>query len=234
MAKNNGKCSAVVLAAGKGSRMKSDVQKQFLLLKEKPVLYYSLRCFEDSPLIDEIVLVTEKGMEEYCRESIVERYGFRKVSAIVAGGKERYDSVYAGLKACREPDYVFIHDSARPFVTREILERNMEDVRKSGACVTAVPMKDTVKLADSDGFVQETIPRERLWIIQTPQVFRYDLILRAYEECMAEGMEGITDDAMAAERSGRAKVLFSMGSYQNIKITTPEDLLIAELFLKEQ
>ena len=225
------RCAAIVLAAGRGSRMKSDVQKQFMLLNEKPLLYYSLSCFQNSGLINEIILVTSPGMEEYCRESVVDKYSFRKVTAIVPGGKERYDSVYAGLKACREPDYVFIHDSARPFVTEEILQRNLEDVRKTGACITAVPAKDTIKIADAEGFVKETPARDRLWIVQTPQVFSYSLIRKAYESCMAEGMDGITDDAMAAERAGNAKVLFSMGSYRNIKITTPEDLVMAEAFL---
>ena len=226
------RCTAVVLAAGKGSRMKTDVQKQFLLIKEKPILYYSLRCFEDSPLIDEIVLVTSEGMEEYCRESVIRKYGFRKVTAIVPGGKERYDSVYAGLKACHTPDYVFIHDSARPFITEEILQRNFEMVQKTGACITAVPSKDTIKIAGPEGSVKETPARETLWIVQTPQVFSYGLILQAYEDCRAQGMQGITDDAMVVEKAADTKVYFSMGSYQNIKITTPEDLVLAEAFMK--
>ncbi len=228
-------CSAVVLAAGSGTRMNSTVQKQFLMLRDKPLLYYSLRCFQDSSLIDSIVLVTSEDKVEYCRSEVVEKYGFSKVTRITAGGKERYDSVYSGLTACREtsePDIVFIHDSARPFIAEEILQRGYDKVQKTGACVVAVPSKDTVKIADENGFVQETPLRDRVWVVQTPQIFRYDLLVSAYENCRRTGMQGITDDAMVVERGSEAKVAFAMGSYENIKITTPSDLLLAESILK--
>lgn len=230
------KTAAIVLAAGRGSRMKSNVQKQYLLLKEKPVLYYSLKAFEDS-FIDEIVLVTGKEEIGYCRREIVDRYGFQKVSHIAAGGKERYHSVFCGLQALSDCDYVFIHDGARPFVTEAILERAYAAVQKEHACVVGMPVKDTIKLADEDGYAQDTPRRDLLWTVQTPQVFEFPLILSAYtsfmqqeQELLAQGVK-ITDDAMVAERFSDARVRLVEGSYENIKITTPEDLLIAEALL---
>lgn len=227
------KTAAVVLAAGRGSRMKSNVQKQYLLLREKPVLYYSLKAFEDS-FIDEIVLVTGSGEIDYCREEIVDRYGFHKVSRIVAGGKERYHSVFCGLSALKDCDYVFIHDGARPFLTGKILERAYETVQKEHACVVGMPVKDTIKLADENGYAADTPRRDLLWTVQTPQVFDFSLILSAYtaflqqeHELLEKGVK-ITDDAMVAERFSDVRIKLVEGSYQNIKITTPEDLQIAE------
>lgn len=224
-------CSAIVLAAGKGSRMKSDVHKQFMLLGGKPVLYYSLRCFQASSLIDEIILVTSEDMIDYCRNEIVDRYSFNKVKKIVSGGKERYDSVYAGLQACSSPGLVCVHDSARPFITEEILKRGIETAESTGACIVGVPAKDTMKLADDNNDVEQTVPREKIWIVQTPQIFSYSLLRNAYEAARAKGMAGITDDAMVIERETDCKVRFALGSYRNIKITTPEDLVIGEAFL---
>mgnify|MGYP002798185599 FL=1 len=155
------KNTAIVLAAGQGKRMHSKIQKQFLEIGGKPVLYYSLRCFQDSPLIDDIILVTGEDALAYCRSEIVDRYGFTKVSRIIQGGKERYDSVYAGLLACEDTDYVLIHDGARPFITEEILRRGMEGVKETGACVIGMPSKDTVKLSDAAGFVSETPDRKQ-------------------------------------------------------------------------
>ena len=149
MTENN---TAIVLAAGQGKRMQSKIQKQFLEIQGYPVLYYSLRCFQESPLIGNIILVTGEETVSYCKEKIVDKYGFTKVTSVIAGGKERYDSVYAGLCACSEIpcDYVFIHDGARPFITEEMLERGLERTRKTGACVLGMPSKDTVKLADKN------------------------------------------------------------------------------------
>lgn len=225
------RCTAIVLAAGQGRRMNSKIQKQFLMLGDYPVLYYSLRCFQDSPLIHEIILVTGAEDISYCREKIVEKYQFDKVSSVVAGGKERYDSVYEGLLACGDCGYVFIHDGARPFVTEDILERGLAGVKESGACVIGMPSKDTVKLADAGDFVRETPERRLVWNIQTPQIFRYDLIRRAHEKLGCKGMVGITDDAMVVERAEGTKVKLVEGSYKNIKITTQEDLDIARAFL---
>ncbi len=221
---------AIVLAAGQGKRMNSKVQKQYLLIKEKPVLYYTLNAFETSPLISEIILVTGKDEIEYCRKEIVEKYGFLKVSKIAAGGKERYHSVHNGIQAVESADYVFIHDGARPFVTHEMIERAYEAVQKYDACVVGMPVKDTIKIADENGFAARTPDRKRVWQIQTPQTFEYHLIKEAYEKLLIEEPEGITDDAMVVETMTERKVKLVEGSYQNIKITTPEDLDIATIF----
>ena len=227
------KNTAIVLAAGQGKRMHSKIQKQFLEIQGYPVLYYSLKCFQDSTLVDDIILVTGEDMISYCKKNIVERYSFTKVSNIIAGGKERYDSVYQGLCACVETDYVFIHDGARPFITEEILERGLKGAKETGACVVGMPSKDTVKLSDAEGFVDTTPERSQVWTVQTPQIFSYDLIRRAHESIRKKDMSAITDDAMVVEQESGVKVRLAEGSYQNIKITTPEDLDVAEVFLKK-
>lgn len=231
--------TAIVLAAGQGKRMQSKVHKQYLLLQDKPVLFYALKAFEDS-FIDDIVLVVGKDEEEYCRKEIIDKYGFKKVRAIVEGGKERYHSVAYGIKAIHwECNYIFIHDGARPFINREILNRVFEQVKKSKACVVGMPVKDTVKIADEAGFVESTPNRARVWQIQTPQVFEAEVISEAYSRLLTEEMrllsEGVTvtDDAMVVEYFMKLPVKLVEGSYQNIKITTPEDLEIARSFLQE-
>lgn len=225
-------CTAIVLAAGQGKRMKSKIQKQFLLLKEKPVLYYSLFCFEKSREIDDIIIVTGTESIEYVKKEIVEYFGFQKVKAVVAGGKERYDSVYEGLMACENCDYVFIHDGARPFVTEEMIKRGKQSVLVYGACVLGMPSKDTVKIVNEDGIVASTPKRELVWNVQTPQIFSYAEIREAYQKAKQQGMQGITDDAMVMEQYGSLKVKLEEGSYDNIKITTPEDILLAEKILE--
>ncbi len=212
--------------------MNAKVKKQYLLLKEKPVLYYSLRAFEESPVTD-VVLVSGADEIEYCKKEIVERYGFRKVTAVVAGGKERYHSVFEGLKAAGEPDYVLIHDGARPFLTEDILRRAMDGVQKYRACVVGMPVKDTIKIADGDGYSKETPERKKVWMIQTPQCFEYRLIYDAYEKMLAQEDEAITDDAMVLERVHGLPVKLIEGSYQNIKITTPDDMVVANAYLQE-
>lgn len=226
------KCTAIVLAAGQGKRMHSKVQKQFLEIGQKPIVYYSLHCFQESPRIQEIILVTSKEMIPYCEKEIVEKYGFGKVTRIVEGGKERYDSVYAGLKACKDTDFVFIHDGARPFITVEMVERGYQAVVKTGACVLGMPSKDTVKLADEEGYIKETPDRKIVWNVQTPQIFSYKLICTAYGSMQQKDMSNVTDDAMVVEQETGTRILLVEGSYQNIKITTPEDLAVAEAFLQ--
>ena len=216
--------SAIILAAGKGQRMGTELPKQFLSMGDDMLLTKTIRVFEESSVIQDIVLVTSEDWIGFCKTESVDREGFRKVRKIVAGGKERYDSVYQGLLACPNADYVFIHDGARPFVTEEILVRTQEAVEKYEACAVGVPSKDTVKIVDEDGFVESTPPRENVWNIQTPQAFSYPLIRAAYEVVRDNNMTGITDDAMIIERSRLAKVKLVMGSYYNIKITTPEDM----------
>ena len=227
-----GRCTAIVLAAGQGKRMHSKIQKQFLEIGGKPVLYYSLHCFQESPLIRDIILVTGEEMISDCEQEIVKKDGFSKVRKVTAGGKERYDSVYAGLLCCQDTDYVYIHDGARPFITEEMVQRGYEAVKRNNACVMGMPSKDTVKLADSSGYVKETPDRKIVWNIQTPQIFSYDLIRGAYESIRKKDMTGVTDDAMVVEQETGTKILLVEGSYQNIKITTPEDLAIAEAFLR--
>lgn len=224
------KMTAIVLAAGTGKRMNTKVHKQYLLLKEKPILYYSLKAFEDSH-VDEIILVTGAEEIEFCRKEIVEKYGLGKVRAIVEGGRERYHSVYEGLKAVGETDYVLIHDGARPFVSQDIIERILEAVCEYRACVAGMPVKDTIKISDEEGFAKETPNRSSVWMIQTPQAFSYPLIYDAYTRLLEKEDSAITDDAMVVERMTNHKVRLIEGSYRNIKITTPEDLLIAEQFL---
>ena len=226
-------CTAIVLAAGSGKRMGTKVHKQYLLMGGKPVLYYSLRAFEDSKRIDEIILVCGAREEDYCRKEIVEKYGISKARKIIPGGAERYDSVWNGLKETKE-GYVYIHDGARPFVDEEIIERAYECVSEHHACVAGMPSKDTVKIADSGNIVTATPDRSSVWIVQTPQVFDTELIRKAYALLMEKDEISVTDDAMVAEQMLGAAVRLFYGSYENIKITTPEDLEIAEVFLKRK
>ena len=232
MEKSTTAYTAIVLAAGKGTRMNSKIQKQFLEVEGKPVIYYSLKCFQESLLIRDIILVTGEESLSYCKEEIVKRFGFSKVKKVTAGGKERYDSVYAGLCACDNTDYVLIHDGARPFVTEEILERTCFAVKETGACVVGMPAKDTIKISDRNKMVESTPAREKVWLVQTPQAFRYSLIKESYESIRCKDMSGITDDAMIVEQESGVKVALVHGSYENLKITTPEDLIIAEAFLR--
>lgn len=226
------KTTAIVLAAGKGKRMQSDIPKQYLKINDKPILYYTLKQFEESRVIDEIIVVTGKGEEDYCREEIINKYGFKKVTNIVTGGKERYHSVYCGLqKIQQETEYVFIHDGARPFVTEEILERAKECVETYKACVVGMPVKDTIKIVNEEQQVENTPDRSRVWMVHTPQVFERKLIQTAYEKIMQQEDDSVTDDAMVVEKMMGYPIQLIEGSYQNIKITTPEDLEIAKLYL---
>lgn len=227
---------AVVLAAGQGKRMQSSVHKQYLLMGGKPVLFYCLRTMEES-FIDEVVLVVGEGEEEYCRKEVVEKYGFKKVSRIVQGGRERYHSVWNGIGVVEECGYLFIHDGARPFLDQASLERARQAVEQFGACVVGMPVKDTIKIADDNGFSKETPRRDTVWTIQTPQVFTFELVKNAYERLIKEEdlLKGkgvlVTDDAMVVEYFTDTAVKLIEGNYRNIKITTPEDLQIAKVFL---
>lgn len=224
---------AIVLAGGSGKRMNCTVHKQFLLLKGKPLIFYALNAFEKSK-VDEIVLVTAEGEEDYCKKEIVERYGFHKVTQIVAGGKERYHSVFSGLQSLHKCDYVYIHDGARPFIDQDIINVAYENVRIYKACVTAIPVTDTIKRADDSLDIVETIPRENLWSIQTPQCFSYQVIKEAYDKLLnnennlLEKGIIITDDSMVVETFTTHKIKIIKGSYRNRKVTTQEDLLMME------
>lgn len=226
--------TAIVLSAGVGSRMHSDIPKQYMDLDGYPVIYYALRAFEESD-VDEIVLVTAPEDVAFCRKNIVEKYGFRKVGAVVGGGEERYLSVYEGLKAT-EAEYVLIHDGARPLIDEESIRLCMESVTREKACVLATPVKDTIKVIDTDGYAAQTPDRSMLWAVQTPQCFERVLLMRAYAR-LVERLEAgtlcapITDDAMIVEQMTGQKVRLIRGKYTNIKITTPEDMDVAKIFL---
>ena len=232
------KTTAIVLAAGQGKRMQSKIQKQYMLLEDKPILYYCLKTFQDS-FINHIVLVVGADEQEYCQKEIIDKFGFDKVEAVVEGGKERYHSVANGIKAIIwENDMVFIHDGARPFVTEEILQRAYEEVNTSHACVVGMPVKDTVKIADSKRMVVNTPNRADVWQVQTPQVFDMTLIAESYNKLIQQEEELlkqnvlITDDAMVVEYFSDVSIKLVEGSYQNIKITTPEDMCIAKAFME--
>ncbi len=229
------RCAAIVLAAGQGKRMGASVQKQYIELEGKPLIYYALNTFQKSEIIDTILLVVGKGQVSYAKDEIVRKYEFSKVNAVVEGGEERYDSVWQGLKAIdkeRGISYIFIHDGARPFVNEEILRRGYDCAERFRACVAGMPSKDTVKLADKNDFAVSTPERKYVWTIQTPQIFEKDLIVDAYSKLMGEEHSDVTDDAMAVERTMGVPVKMFRGSYENIKITTPEDLSIAKVFLE--
>lgn len=228
--------AAVILAAGSGKRMGSSTKKQYMLIAGKPVIYYSLKTFQES-FVDEIILVVSPGDVDYCKKEIVEKYSFSKVQHIVEGGKERYHSVAIGLNYISSCDFVFIHDGARPVVTKAILERALCSVREYEACVVGMPVKDTIKIADREGNIASTPDRKLVWMVQTPQVFALPLIKEAYqsllqkEEKFLKAGISVTDDAMVVETLTGHSVRLVEGSYENIKITTPEDIQIAENFL---
>lgn len=236
------KCTAILLAAGQGKRMGTSVQKQYIELKGKPVIAYTLDQFDKSKFIDNIILIVGEGQEDYVEKEIVGKYHYRKVSAIIPGGKERYHSVWEGLKALEEQEadfseenrtaYVFIHDGARMFTDEKILKRGYETVEKTEACVAGMPSKDTVKIVDENCCATETPDRKRVWTVQTPQVFERELITDAYRRYMEKEEIFVTDDAMVVEQMCGRPVKMFEGSYRNIKLTTPEDLDIAGIFLE--
>jgi 2-C-methyl-D-erythritol 4-phosphate cytidylyltransferase len=228
------KTTAIVLAAGQGKRMNTSVAKQFLLLGNKPVIYYCLKAFEESS-IDEIILVTGNDMVEYCKQEIVDRYQITKVTKVIEGGRERYDSVYQALLHTEKSGYVLIHDGARPFITLELIERLIQEVKIQKACILGTPVKETVKVVNTDGYITATPNRETLWAAQTPQAFDYSLIRNAYDlfyKAETKYDMGITDDAMVYEVLLNLPVKIIQGDYNNIKLTTPEDIIIAEEIYK--
>ena len=237
----NEKIYAIIVAAGTGKRMNSTVKKQYMEIASQPVLGLTLKAFEESKT-DEIVVVTGADEIAYVREQIVEGYMFKKVFAICSGGKERCDSVYEGLKQLirKHPDmagssYVLIHDGVRPLVTPELIDRCIDEVKKCGACVPAVPEKDTVKMINTEGEIDWTLDRKKVYRIQTPQCFEMGLIKEAFEKYYTEtGLKdsaAVTDDAMLVEKYTGHRVRIVEGDYRNIKITTPDDIRIAEFYL---
>ena len=230
---------AIILAAGTGQRMKSPTPKQFLPLLGKPVFLYSLKAFD--VVSDRLVLVTGKSWFDWCRERIREE-GLAHEVILAEGGETRYASSLAGVNAAGDCDYLMIHDAARACVSREIIEASLQSAREKGSGIASVPLKDTIKQADADGKILSTPDRSHYRIIQTPQTFAGELILPAFRkmERLLETSEGretlkdVTDDAMLAERLTGREVYLSPGSYENIKLTTPEDMLLAEAFLSRR
>jgi len=227
------KVTAIIPAAGMGKRMGKAMAKQFLTLGDKPMLAHTLLVFQNAPEIDEIIPVLSKEDMEGCLRDVIERYKITKVKTLVVGGKERQDSVLHGLqKIGRDSSIVLVHDGVRPFVTHDMIKEAVE-LAKKGECVTVgVPLKDTIKEVDDHKVVLRTLERGKLWAIQTPQAFPVKILKRAYEESVKQKMYG-TDDATLVERTG-GTVRVIMGSYENIKITTPEDLILAEEILKRR
>jgi 2-C-methyl-D-erythritol 4-phosphate cytidylyltransferase len=225
--------SAVIVAAGKGTRMNLEINKQYIEVGEMPVLARTLEVFENCSMIDEIIVVVNEQDIIYCKENIIEEFGFTKIAKLVTGGQTRQGSVYKGLcevsKLC---GIVLIHDGARPFVMERCLMDSIYAAQEYGACCAAVPVKDTIKESNADGFVHNTLDRSALWSIQTPQTFKYQLIFDAHIKAAQEGFTG-TDDAMLVERMGHPLKLV-MGDYNNIKITTREDLILAEAIISSR
>lgn len=224
---NEEKVGAVIVAAGRGERMEG-ADKVFSHLSGEPVLAHSVSVFECSPLVDQIVIVLREDSVGLGLRLVADEK-WRKVTDVCPGGDRRQDSVLNGLKKLSDCRWVVVHDGARPFVTEDIIEKGLTAARESGASVAAVPVKDTIKRVGSDGFVIKTPPRDNLWAAQTPQVFRLDVIKKAYGKVI----EDVTDDSLLAERIG-IKVKVFMGGYDNIKITTPADLELAKLIKRKE
>jgi 2-C-methyl-D-erythritol 4-phosphate cytidylyltransferase len=225
--------SAIVLAGGMGKRMGSKVSKQYLKLCGKPVLYYSIKAFDEHPKVEEIVVVIRSGEEEIFEKEIFSKYRFRKKLKIVRGGEERSDSVGNGLLVLdNESEIVLIHDGVRPFLDGSIIDRNIEVCIETGACITGVASKDTVKVVDSSMDIVETPDRSLVFLAQTPQTFRREVIVEAIENVKCKGLK-VTDDSMAVERLG-VSVRVVEGSYENIKLTTPEDMISGEEIAKKR
>ena len=220
---------AMIVAAGSGKRMGADRPKQFLELNGRSILSYTIETFDSSPDIDGIVIVTNADNVDYVKNDIAAP--FKKVKAVIAGGSERQYSVYNGIKAIENCDILLIHDGVRPFVTNGSIKNIIEETKINGCCILAVPVKDTIKICDKDGFITSTPDRSLLWQAQTPQAFKFDIIKKAHESAKEDNFLG-TDDAMLTERLGY-KTKAVMGSYENIKITTPEDMDIGAKILEK-
>ena len=226
------KASAIIVAAGKGSRMNSKINKQYLMLDGKPVLAYSIEAFEKAGCISEIIVVINKNDNGFFVDSVLKPYGFKKITAIVEGGEDRQASVFNGLcHVSPGSEIVAVHDGARPFVTADIIQRSVDAALIDGAACVGVPVKDTIKKVDEELNVEHTPDRSMLWTIQTPQTFRRNILVDAHEKAVLDGSGG-TDHSVLAERLGY-KVRMVMGGYTNIKINTAEDLVFAEAILKK-
>ena len=222
----------VIVAAGTGSRMKMEINKQFIKLNEKEIIAYTIEKFYKHKNIQDIVVVIKEEEAEFFKENILKKYKFKNIK-IAYGGNERQDSVYNGLKLLdNKCDTVLIHDGARPFVSGYTIDKSIEEVKKHKAVVVGVRVKDTIKVINDKNDIIDTPDRSKLWAVQTPQTFDYNILLKSYEDAFKNGFYG-TDDAMLVERIGY-KVKMVEGSYNNIKITTQEDINIGTQILKIQ
>jgi 2-C-methyl-D-erythritol 4-phosphate cytidylyltransferase len=228
---NNLKTIAVIPCAGSGVRMGAGRAKQFLEIGNKSILALTLEKFQACPLIDAITLVVPMADIDFCKKEIVERHRLDKVKSIVLGGERRQDSVRLGLEASEDGyDLVVIHDGVRPFVEVELIEKAIAAARDHRAVITALPAKETVKEVNQAGFVARTYDRRDVWLVQTPQVFRFTDIMNAHEKAVSEGWDDVTDDASLVEKMD-IPVKVILGSEYNIKITTPGDMELGCLFL---
>lgn len=221
--------SAIVLAGGRGKRMGSVQSKQYIDLNGRPILYYTLNRFINNNNIDKVILVIPEDELKYCQREVLDKYNLT-VDSIALGGKERQDSVYNGLKKAEGSDIVLIHDGARPFVSEKIIYDGIRYAEIYGAAAPGVMPKDTIKVKNTEGFSVETPERSRLVAVQTPQIFNYHMILKCHEKVKENKLE-VTDDTMVAELFGNDVYLYE-GEYTNIKITTPEDLILAQYLVK--
>ena len=222
--------SAIIVAAGKGIRMNRSVRKQYLLIADRPILGHTLLVFDASERIDEVFVVISKEDFGYCQDTLLPPLNLKKKINLVYGGTERQDSVYNGLLALsQKTDTVVIHDGVRPFVRPEELAACIAGVEETGACILGIPASDTLKHMGKTGHIEKTFARDNVWLAQTPQVFKYELILKAHETARRDGFRG-TDDALLVEQLG-IDVKIIPGSKTNIKITTPQDLDLAEAIL---
>lgn len=225
--------TAIILAAGKGKRMQSSINKQYLMINDKPILAYTIDKFEKAPSINNIILVVGKDEVEYVKKEIKEKYDFKKIKQIVSGGKERQDSVYEGIKKIDiETDIVLIHDGARPLVDIFCIEKLVKEVVKNKACILGVKIKDTIKVVDSNGNIQDTPNRDFLYAAQTPQGFYKEIIVNAYNKGIRE-KRIFTDDSMLVEEYENIQVKIVEGSYKNIKMTTKEDIELAKKYFEQ-
>jgi len=226
--------SAIIVAAGKGMRMKNSLRKQYLLLAGRPILAHTLLAFDACSLIENIILVVPKEDFDYCNENVLSSITLRNNVTLISGGAKRQDSVYNGLLAIdnKSANIVVIHDGVRPFVSPEQLTACVIGAKQYGACILGIPADSTLKRVNNSGYVDKTIERDTIWLAQTPQAFQQSLLIKAYDKARQEDFSG-TDDAMLVERLGGSVKVIS-GSKHNIKITTREDLELAKAILENE
>ena len=224
--------SVIIVAAGSGSRMNTNINKQFIKLNDKEIIAHTIEKFYNNKNINDIVIVIKEDEAKFFKKEILDKYRFKNIK-IAYGGKERQDSVYSGIKLLdKNCKYVLIHDGARPFVDEDIINRSLDEVKVFKSIIVGVPVKDTIKVVNNNNSVVDTPNRSTLWSVQTPQTFDYNIIKRAYEDAFDNNFYG-TDDAMLVERIGYTiKMIY--GSYNNIKVTTPEDIIIGTQIINSQ